>query len=131
MDIHHCPVVLARRIAVSEGAVTIFGRCADRQSAIINSVSLRVHLPGCPSQIPITKKLKWSRLTLRSLASKQVDGIVAACSLLPESPGMARGDWSAALYSERRRWGRHVAPPNAKQYTVSDESKGLGGGAHK
>jgi hypothetical protein len=27
--------------------------------------------------------------------------------------------------------GRHVAPPNAKQYTVSDGCKGLGGGAHR
>jgi hypothetical protein len=47
------------------------------------------------------------------------------------SPPTTRGDWSAALYFERRRWARHVAPPDAKQYAVSDGSEGLGGGAHK
>jgi hypothetical protein len=61
---------------------------------------------------------QWARLTLRSLCLKQVDGIVAACSLLPESPDMSRGDWSTALYSEMRRWGRHVAPPNGAVYGI-------------
>jgi hypothetical protein len=52
---------------------------------------------------------------------------------------IARSDRLTAQYAERLRAGRpaihqdesHVAPPNAKQNTVSDGWKALGGGAQR
>src|SRR3981081_2713372 len=55
----------------------------------------------------------------------------------PDFSQVARSDWLTAQHTERLRAGRpaiyqdesHVAPPNAKQNTVSDGWKALGGGA--
>jgi hypothetical protein len=57
----------------------------------------------------------------------------------PDFSQIARPDWLAAQHTERLRAGRpaihqyesHVALPNAKQYTVSDGCKTLGGGAQR
>ena len=57
----------------------------------------------------------------------------------PDFSQIARPDWLAAQHTERLRAGRpaihqyesHVAPPNAKQNTVSDGWKALGGGAQR
>jgi hypothetical protein len=57
----------------------------------------------------------------------------------PDFSQVARPDWFTAQHTERLRAGRpaihqyesHVAPPNAKQNTVSDGWKALGGGAQR
>ena len=57
----------------------------------------------------------------------------------PDFSQIARSDWLTAQHTERLRAGRpaiyqdesHVAPPNAKQNTVSGGWKALGGGAQR
>ena len=57
----------------------------------------------------------------------------------PDFSEIARSDWLTTQHTERLRAGRpaihqyesHVAPPNAKQNTVSDGWKTLGGGAQR
>src|ERR1700687_5373616 len=57
----------------------------------------------------------------------------------PDFSQIARPDWLAAQHTGRLRAGRpavhqdesHVAPPNAKQNTVSDGRETLGGGAQR
>ena len=57
----------------------------------------------------------------------------------PDFSEIARSDWLTTQHTERLRAGRpaihkdesHVAPPNAKQNTVSEGCKILGGGAQR
>src|SRR3981081_4680436 len=57
----------------------------------------------------------------------------------PDFSQIARPDWLTAQHTERLRAGRpaihqnesHVAPPSAKQNTVSDACSPLGGGAQR
>ena len=57
----------------------------------------------------------------------------------PDFSQIVRADWLTAKHTESMRTGRpaiyqhesHVAPPNAKQNTVSDGRNALGGGAQR
>ena len=64
---------------------------------------------------------------------------IAVDEVRPDFSQIACSDWLIALHTEGL-WARrsavhqdepHVAPPNAKQNTVSDEGKTLGGGAQR
>jgi hypothetical protein len=65
--------------------------------------------------------------------------MIAVGQLRPDFSQIARTDWLTAPHAERLPAGRpaihqyesHVAPPNAKQNTVSDGCKALGGGAQR
>jgi hypothetical protein len=65
--------------------------------------------------------------------------MVAVGELRLDFSQIARPDWPAAQHTQGLRARRppvhqyesHVAPPNAKQYTVSDGWNALGGGAQR
>src|SRR3979411_1683771 len=65
--------------------------------------------------------------------------MIAVGELCSDFSQIARADWLTAPPAERLPAGRpaihqyesHVAPPNAKQNTVSDGWKALGGGAQR
>jgi hypothetical protein len=75
----------------------------------------------------------------RAFAMIGVAILIAVGELRPDFSQIARSDRLIAHHTERSRAGRppvhqyesHVAPPNAKQNTVSDEWKTLGGGAQR
>jgi hypothetical protein len=75
----------------------------------------------------------------RAFAMIGVAILIAVGELRPDFSQIARSDRLIAHHTERLRAGRppvhqyesHVAPPNAKQNTVSDEWKTLGGGAQR
>ena len=75
----------------------------------------------------------------RAFAVIGVAILIAVGELRPDFSQIARSDRLIAHHTERLRAGRpaihqdesHVAPPNAKQNTVSDEWKTLGGGAQR
>ena len=100
----------------------------------------RRNVPRCPS---IWRGLLCSRMIFeRQDGAFAVIGVaimIAVGELRPDFSQIARPDWLAAQHTERLRTGRsaihqyesHVAPPNAKQNTVSDACKPLGGGAQR
>ena len=65
--------------------------------------------------------------------------MIAVGEPCPDFSQIAGPDWVTAQHADRLRAGRcaihqdesHVAPPNAKQNTVSDGCKTLGGGAQR
>src|SRR3982074_144911 len=79
----------------------------------------------------------------RRFAVSGVAPRIAVAEPRPDLPQIARPDWLTAQHTGRLLAGRpaihqyeshrasHVAPPNAKQNTVSDGREALGGGAQR
>ena len=68
-----------------------------------------------------------------------IASMIAVGELRVDFAQIARPDWPAAQHTQGlwagcpavHQYESHVAPPNAKQYTVSDGWNALGGGAQR